>query len=160
MACFEKANGLFRPVAPPGLIVALLISGAIALETRYHIHRPVAMALRGGILDIREVRFFEGRRAPSTLLPANPTGNSSRLVARGEISEIERAARVSDRGKRKQRRAVVQREAVAGGAIDDPALKRPNERPQDQRREGAQDNSAEWIHHATLLERDQSGANI
>ena len=44
------------------------------------------------------------------------------------------------------------REAVAGGAIDDPAPKRLNERPQDEHREDTKDNSAEWIHRAILFE--------
>jgi hypothetical protein len=51
-------------------------------------------------------------------------------------------------------------EAVAAGALDDPAPKRSNERPQDERREGAKDDSAGWIHRAILFERGKSGANI
>jgi hypothetical protein len=87
-------------------------------------------------------------------------GNSSRLVARCDICEKERAARVNDCGKREQHRAVVQREAVAAGALDDPAPKRSNERPQDERREGAKDDSAGWIDRAISFERGKSGANI
>jgi hypothetical protein len=94
------------------------------------------------IFGMRSIREREATIPPTlirVLLPTNPPGNSSCLVARCDICEKERAARVNDCGKREQHRAVVQREAVAAGALDDPAPKCSNERPQDERREGAKD---------------------
>jgi hypothetical protein len=55
-------------------------------------------------------------------------------------------------------RAVVQREAVAAAAVDDPAPKGSNQRPHDERREGAKDDSAGRIHRITLFEGGKSGA--
>jgi hypothetical protein len=82
------------------------------------------------------------------LVPTNPASKSSRLKARREICEVEHADRMRDGGKREEYRAVVQRKAAATGAPDDPAPKRSNQRPQGERRKGAKDDSAEWIHRA------------
>jgi hypothetical protein len=95
-------------------------------------------------------------RTPRVSRPAKPPGKSSRLVARRDIGEEQCAARVDDRGKREQHRAVVQSEAVAAAAVNDPAPKRPNEGPHGERREGAKDDSADRIHRATWFERGQA----
>jgi hypothetical protein len=60
------------------------------------------------IFGMRSIREREATIPPTlicVLLPTNPPGNSSCLVARCDICEKERAARVNDCGKREQHRA-------------------------------------------------------
>src|SRR5258708_7386839 len=86
---------------------------------------------------------------PSCALPAKPPGKPRHLIARREIREEHCTERVNDCGKREQHRIVVESKAVAA-AVDDPAPKRANQGPQDERRKGAKDHSAGWMHRAPL----------
>ena len=94
------------------------------------------------------------------VLPTDKPNKPSGLVACGKICKKNRAARVNDCGQREQHWAVVEREAVAVSAADDPAPKCSNERPQDEHREDAKDDFAEWIYRTMSLECDKSGVNI
>jgi hypothetical protein len=79
-------------------------------------------------------------------------GEPGHLVTRREISEEHSAECVNNSGKRKQHRTIVESEAVAA-AKDDPAPKRTNEGPQNERRKGAKDHSAGWMHRAPVRTR-------
>jgi ribulose 1,5-bisphosphate synthetase/thiazole synthase len=113
---------------PTGLMLAgeLALAGVDVAIVERRTSQDLAGSRAGGlhactieILDQRGIAdpfLSEGKVAQvesacdPMLLPTNPPGNSSRLVARCDICEKERAARVNDCGKREQHRAVVQRE--------------------------------------------------
>ena len=101
----------------------------------------------------------------SSALPTKPPGKPGHLITRREIGEEQRAERVNDRGKREQHRTVVESKTVAA-AIDDPAPKRANQGPHNERRKGGKDSfgrrdaSRTCLKAASLARRFEDFANI